>query len=427
MDSTITTQNQLASVKQFNCTNCGAAHRVMSPRAQYLACNYCGSVLDTRSEEYEILQQLGNPEKHQPFSFIRLGQKANFDGKEYQVIARTRWRMRYKEYYHEEGEQGYSNEVWIYDEWLMIDNNYTYFYLVEDKEGYKISEEIIPEVPMLLTRERRMNFFQKQSPKIVREYGQANVVFFEGESNYTIKKGDEIRFAAFKDRGIEYSAEWRMDGEEISEIEFFQEVPISRRKVLEAFNNNEEIEKLKQKAESWKFIFQAAAVAGMIMLSFTLYSLFSSGSEVYSSSFSISSFQPDIGQDTGPIEITSQGNYQLNLKADKLSNGMEFYALAFLMDKDSTVINQVSSDFYYSTGYDGGEKWTEKNMDQHIRFRVETPGTYFARVYVQMDRPNPTGSLAISLNEGIMMTRYYAFALIIFIVIALIARNNAQV
>ncbi|MEL6626276.1 MAG: hypothetical protein AAFQ92_12170, partial [Bacteroidota bacterium] len=147
----------------------------------------------------------------------------------------------------------------------------------------------------------------------------------------------------------------------------------------------------------------------------------------FSFSFSISSFQPDIGQDTGPIEITSQGNYQLNLKADKLSNGMEFYALAFLMDKDSTVINQVSSDFYYSTGYDGGEKWTEKNMDQHIRFRVETPGTYFARVYVQMDRPNPTGSLAISLNEGIMMTRYYAFALIIFIVIALIARNNAQV
>ncbi|MEL6133422.1 MAG: hypothetical protein AAFR59_08680, partial [Bacteroidota bacterium] len=203
MDSTITTQGQLASIKQFNCANCGAAHQVMNPRAQYIACNYCGSVLDAQSEEHQILQQLGNPEKHHPFSFIKLGQKAIFDGKEYQVISRTRWRMRYKEYYYEEGEQGYSNEVWIYDEWLMIDANYMYFYLVEDKEGYWISEEIVPETPMLLTRDRRMSFYQQQSPKVVREYGQANVVFFEGESNYTIKKGDEIRFASFKDRGID--------------------------------------------------------------------------------------------------------------------------------------------------------------------------------------------------------------------------------
>ena len=75
-----------------------------------------------------------------------------------------------------------------------------------------------------------------------------------------------------KERGVEYSAEWRLDdsGQEIKEVEFFREIPISRRKVVEAFSNNEEIEKLKQRETKWQFVFNVAAATGVILLDFIL-------------------------------------------------------------------------------------------------------------------------------------------------------------
>ena len=150
MSAAIKTQSQLAAVKQFNCTNCGSALEVLHPRAKYISCQYCGSVLDTNSEDHQILKALDPPKKHKPLSFIRLGQTANFDGMKHQVIARTRWRMKYKEYWYEEGDSGYSDEIWIYDEWLLMAEDRTYFYLVEDKEGFHIVEDIVPHHPVLL-------------------------------------------------------------------------------------------------------------------------------------------------------------------------------------------------------------------------------------------------------------------------------------
>ena len=77
MDSTIKTQDQLASVNQFNCKNCGAAHEVMNPRAQYVACQYCGSVLEANTEAHKVLQNLGKPEKHKTSLIHSSGAKSH--------------------------------------------------------------------------------------------------------------------------------------------------------------------------------------------------------------------------------------------------------------------------------------------------------------------------------------------------------------
>ncbi len=197
MATTITQENKLASVKQFNCSGCGSALEVFNPRAKYIACQYCGNVLDNASEEHQILMTLSPPDQHKPFSFIKVGLVATFFDKKYQVIARTRWQQDYQEYWEEEGETGYSDELWIYDEWLMISEQRTYFYLIEDQDGYYISNEIIPDKPNLPSNDSYWSFMKNHKNQIIREHGVAQVVYFEGESNYQIKINDSIRFAAF--------------------------------------------------------------------------------------------------------------------------------------------------------------------------------------------------------------------------------------
>ncbi|MDX2245311.1 MAG: DUF4178 domain-containing protein [Bacteroidia bacterium] len=423
--TTITTQEKLATVKQFNCTGCGASLSVLNPRAQNIACQYCGSVLDVNSEQHQILSALGKPDRYHPLSFIRLGMTGTFNGKTYQVIARTRVRMKYKEYWAEDGETGYSNETWIFDEWLMIDANRTYFYLIEDKEGYLISEEIIPETPSLLPSNLRMSLFQKQSPQIVREYGDAEIIHFEGESNYRITTGDRLRFAMYRDRGIEYSVEWRLekDGASIKEIEFFREVPVSRRKLIEAFSNNEEIEKLRESEGKWRFVFQVSSLSMVALLVMLIYSIAYSGKTVFRQDFEIqnlNSSSPVVSQD---IVVDEGGLFSLDMEVEFMTQNSEFYAFAYIMDADSGAISTVENDFYYYAGYEDGESWTESDMSVSKVFRLKEPGNYHLELYknVETGIPESSGTMKIELKKGILLSRYFILGLIILAIPTFIA------
>lgn len=409
MSTAIKTQSERATVNQFNCQNCGAAHSIKNPRAKYVACQYCGSVLDAKSEEHQILQALGSPERFPPFSFIEIGQIGTFNDRNYQVIARTRWRMKYKEYWAEEGETGYSNEVWLYDEWLLIDENRTYFYLVEDKEGYRISEEIVPETPTLLPKDLRMSFFKKQSRQIVREYGSAEVIHFEGESNYRIRKGDTIRFASIKDRGIDYSVEWRMadNNVNIKEVEFFREVPISRRKVLEAFGSNEEIDDLNQRESFWRFFNRVALITGIAMVVLGFRAWISEGQSIYNTDVDLQQITTENSPVLGPIDISSPGLYKLNMDVLTMVENTEMYLFSYILDQDSIAISTFDGSYSWWTGYEEGEYYNEQTLSASKTFKLEEAGTYYIKLF--MENPAP-GSVRISVNKGIWLARYFFIA-----------------
>ena len=411
MSTAIKTQSDLSTITQFNCENCGAAHSVHNPRAKYIACQYCGSVLDARSEEHQILEELGSPDRHPPFSFIEIGQIATFRDRPYQVIARTRYRMKYKEYWAEEGESGYSNEIWLYDEWLLIDENRTYFYLIEDKEGYAISEEIVPETPTLLPKDLRMSFFKKQPRQIVREFGSAEIIHFEGESNYQIKRGDTIRFAMIKDRGIDYSVEWRMADNDVNikEVEFFREIPISRRKVLEAFGNNDEIEQLNQKEGFWRFVFRIAMATGIVMLLLGLKACGDEGEQIFVHEVDLASVTESNAPLAGPIEIAAPGLYRLNMKVLEMVENSEFYLFSYVLNQDSAAVSTFDGSFYWWSGYEDGEYYNETRFKSDRTFKLEEAGTY----YVQFHSETPVqGKIQIGVNKGIWLSRYFIFACI---------------
>ncbi|MFK7923297.1 MAG: hypothetical protein AB8H47_15140 [Bacteroidia bacterium] len=427
MSTNIKTQADLASVKQFDCTNCGNGLDIKHPRAQYISCPYCGSVLDLKSETHQILEELGNPSRQKPMSFVRLGQVGTINGIDYQVLARTRWRMRYKEYYSEEGETGYSDEVWVFDEWLLIAADRTYTYLIEDREGYWMSEEIIPETPSLMPKNLRMSFFKKQPKQIVREYGDAEVIFFEGESNYRIKKGDAIRFAMFKERGINYSVEWRLakNQRSIKEVEFFKETPITRRKVIEAFANNDEIAALKQKEGNWRFIFRIAAATALFLLLGMMYSTVSDGSEVYSKSFDPAQVSDQSPELVGPIQLDGNALYNFQMKASRIGTNSEMYLFAYLLDGDKQVINTLDSEFYYYTGRDDEGTWTEASNESSQIFRLEEGGTYYLQILRDSANNIPPGEVSVVISENVWLTRYFVIGFLLLLIPMVLAWSKS--
>lgn len=427
MATEITSQADSASVKQFNCSGCGASLQVTHPRAKEIACQYCGSVLDVNSEDHQILQSMGSPDRHEPFSFIRLGMMAEIQSKAYQVIARTRWRQRYKEYWREEGESGYSNEVWIYDEWLLIDEDRTYFYLVEDEEGYWISDEIIPEIPQLLPRSLQMSFFRNQHEQRVQEYGGAEVIYFEGESNYHIVKGDRIHFAMYQHAGINYSVEWRMaDQDDIKEVEFFQEKPISRRRLMEAFSENEALAKLKEREEFWGFVYKVARIAMVIFFVLSFFACSDMTQHVVTSQqVSLPSLLDQEGVFSEPIEVPEKGLYRLTLRASSMAENSEVYVFAYVLDSAKAAINTIDEELFYYAGYDDEGRWTETNYDVSKRFRLEKGGTYYLQLFGNADNPALIrGSLSIQLKSGVMLTRYFFLAALLSLVVMIIASRR---
>lgn len=390
----------------------------MNPRAQFVACPYCGSVLDANSETHQILKTLSEPKRHPPFSFIRIGQVARLGNHLYQVIARTRWRMKYKEYWSEDGESGYSNEVWVYDEWLLIAENKTYLYLIEDRSGFHLSEEIIPQLPVLLPDNLRMRFYPQQRSQIVREYGDAESIYFEGESNYQIAVGDQIKFAMFRDRGISYSSEWRLHTKKvIKEVEFFKETPISRRRLVEAFSENPEIGEMRKREEEWRFRFKMLGNTFVLLLILFVISLIYPGSTVFEESVQVSPeyMSAEKGFTSSPIEVSDPGLYRLKLSARGMQENAEMYILTYVLNQDSAAINRLDNEFYFYAGYDDEGRWEESDRSTGKYLRIKESGTYYLQAYVDTQYAN-MGEFKMTLYKGPWMSRYFAIGLILLVI-----------
>jgi uncharacterized Zn-finger protein len=421
MSTGIQTQEQRATVKQFSCKSCGNALSAIHPRVKQVGCPYCGSLLDARSEEHQILEQLGTPGSHKPFSFIQLGMKARFEGREYYVIARSRWRMNYYEYWSEDGDSGYSKEVWIYDEWLLMDERRTYFYLVEDDDGFWRSDEIIPDSPAMMPEDKQLSFFVKQPLQRVQEFGEATLIYFEGESNYQVAKGEEIEFASYN-AGDTYLYEIRKDEDgQMKEVEFFQEVAISRRRILEAFEANGAVDQLKETFEKWTFVLQAAGVSFLLMVVLAIVAMTGNGREIYRQSVLLSGISEEAPAVMGPIAISEKGLYKLMLQVNMSTVNSDAYVHAWLMDSDKQPVNSVGDNFYWETGYEDGESWTEAQLESSKLFRAEETGSFSASVYASADSE---GTVTLILYKGPMMSRYYIIAAVLMAIVAFYANQK---
>ncbi len=443
--SRIQPQNYFESVRQFRCSSCGGEITLINKRTNYVGCQYCGAVLDANSEAHGVITKLHAPSEFPPRSIIRLGMKAVFNGKKHQVLGRTRWKSDYKEYWSEEGESGYSDEEWEYDEWVLMSEDYTYFYLIEDREGYALSASFLPQHPNLPKGTSIQNFTTGKQERVL-EYGDSVVAYFEGESTYQIKAGDRVKFAEYRACGKKFIAEWRLinNTSEIKEIEFFREETISESDVLTAFEDNPAIQEAKEKLKAihrrkqfWRVSLWLTALAFAVLL---LHSL-TDGKEIFAEQIKVPQAHkppteeddPEILATTKPITLQNAGAvYQLQLSANIPDNTDLWTGLEILNEKGE-VINAVEGDFYRASGDEewhedgesGVEHWEETETLKSVYYRLDSPGTYMARV-LAIPTTTPGASIQLKLFEGSILSRYYLAGLIIFTLLALVNSVSAS-
>ncbi len=427
MDS-IQPQRYFQSIRQFRCGNCGGEITLINTRTRYVGCQYCGAVADARSEAHQVIAKLNQPSKFPPRSFIRLGMTAVFNGVKHQVLGRTCWKSVYKEYWKEDNESGYSDETWTYDEWVLMSEHRTYFYLIEDAEGYAISASIIPTNPNLPANQKIRNFYSGTSMQ-VQEYGHSEVTYFEGESTYQIHTGDKIEFAEYRTGGKSYIAETRLNKAGLrKEIEFFEETSLNRNVLLDRFVGNPEIDKLlqqrKQRRTGNKFWLRVFGFSGILFLLLLFYSL-SSGKQVFSQEFTVPqaldstkiSDTPELLTLIRPFEL-QPGVVRLALSATLPDNSDAWVGLE-LRDPAGQVANVFEDDFFHESGTEywqedgesGWESWEESEKQKETYYRVDEAAAYLGKVYAI---PNAKGEVRVrfAVYQESLLSRYFLLAAI---------------
>ena len=393
-------EKEKVSVRQFNCTSCGNALTMRNTRANYITCHYCGTQLDGNSEEHAIISQVGNPQKAPYKSFIRLGMTATFNGIEYTVVARTSWKADYKEWYLDDEGSGYSDEIWRWDEWLLASQKGTYHYLIDDQEGYYLSERIVPSNPCLPDRSLRLSLFKDRTTKQIQEIGSATVEHFEGESTYKILQGDNVRFASYKEGSVDYSVEYRLDREnpnEIIEVEFFKDIKIAPAVLFGAFGNNDAVKNIMEKREKFKYFRNLFAIGTGIFFILMIVGLVATGPSQVKEAFNASALQDEIPLDLGPWDLSDTRTlHDLTLECSSLPENQELWVGLEILENDE-VIYAMDHVFSRWTGYDDGY-YDEKDYKTSKGFKVDEAGTYTAKVYGDSDMDLAFSNVKVYLN-----------------------------
>jgi hypothetical protein len=443
----VTTEpSPFVSLKKLSCTQCGGELELHNRRAQYISCRYCGAVLDLNSETYQIIEQLTNPQNYPPFSFIELGVELELFGIRYIVIGRTRWQSEYKEYYQEyddeDGwERGYSDEIWEYDEWLLLSQYKNYLYLIEDKKGFAISASVGPTAPNLpkTFAYKNINFIKNGAPGITQEYGANKILYFEGESTYLKKKGETAAFAMYQKKlsendyliGLEniplekfYGAtidcvfEWRIDSQQkLKEIEFFIEIPVSKELLRSAVIGGGD--KYTQQAGVVDKLLNLRLLFFMLTLGFAMLTLLSlrDPKKVASKEF----FSSEVDTTLKPllsVDLLANKVYELQITVNSYKIDSARYISFVVTDEHNRILNSFDCAFWrevsFECDYEGCETYTDSNLQNSFTFKVDEPAKITIHAIQSLeDSQKERISLELSLYSSILLSRYFVLGLCI--------------
>ncbi len=414
--------------KQFKCNSCGGEIQLISRRTQYVGCPYCGSLADVRSEAQTVILKMEEPAKCKPLSFVKLGTQGILKNKKFQVIGRTRFAMDYMEYWKENDETGYEKTTWEYDEWLLMFEDGTYDYLLEDKEGFKLSEKMMPKFPSMPSG-TSINDFHTGKSQITNEYGSVYARYFEGESTYQVQINDQHDFWTYKAFPNNWSVEARyadQNRKEYIEISFYKETPIQKHDWIKIFGIDpafQQFLKQKQGVNTHRAIIRTM-FGLMTAACFVLWIMSFFGDVAFRQTLNIADFKTIAENDTFSMlnartklfELTGvQKVYGLSVLVEMRTNqdcGLEIEVL----DNQGESVNLIGKEAYKSSGSDGGESWTENDNEFLEHYWLDSAGKYQLDINLEIPKQFAKEDFsAIVTVDQTFLSRYYLIGFFIFL------------
>jgi hypothetical protein len=421
--------------RSVTCPCCQNTLGIFHADTQTVGCTHCTAVLKVSDNEVEAtaISQAFQPAR----SFIKCGQTATIDGKNYRVIGRGVWKSTYKEYWVEDGEQGYSDEKWDYEEWILTDDSGNLWYIFEDDEGYHFATPITPQHPNLPTYDTVKNgWLSKDQEKIevkdfiqgrtetVLEVGHATLHFLEGEIPWETKVGAEIFFATYQHDGKRYTVETDKGEQDAAQGDYFEEEGTTKRYLMECFANDPTVTVSLQEGKKAQKNYNFWAI---VMVVFTVLSLFmyliwgdSSGRLVKSQTYTVPAAKDT--SKTAVIEPLPIGRLALALQkgpvkiklSSRLPTNTALWAGIEVRDAQDLTINTLDEQFFDDEGVEywqeegesGTEAYHEQTVAKEELFAVEQDGNYAIEVFVAPQSPKNT-EVTVAVYERVMSGTYF--------------------
>ena len=367
--------------KRIDCTSCGAPVPIRLPdKTQSIACDYCGSVLDTTSEDYKIIAKFARDTKIQPL--IELGSRGTFEGQEFELVGFLRKK---------------DNHGGSWEEYLLFNPYLGFRYLsqwqghwnyIRMLRGFPFDSSGRPVLPQNLPtravkgREKFKYFFGYK----------AQVTYVLGEFNWKVKKGETVTVADYIDPPLFLSGEFSS-----REAVWARGQYTDRKKIRKAFGLKDKLPKPRHvapnqvnpfKAKFWLGLLFALTLTIVISVFGGIYEDEAEQKQLFNKRFDVSLLRTKPkrqGRETfkdfelvmGNLEIPAgkKKNFEFKINTN-LSNRWMFLTF-FLMNEKTQKGYSFSKLVSFYSGYSDGEYWSEGSKSESFMTDPLPPGKYY--------------------------------------------------
>jgi hypothetical protein len=392
-------------LRVVKCMQCGSPAQLRDGAAS-ADCPSCGSpiLLDQAlAEERALARRFPNPTP------LRIGMKARFGAKEYELIGRTVFSMM------EEGETYYWQEF----ELLAPDGEVLY---LEYEDGhYKLLEPFTPTSPIgpqeIAALHPGSSINLDGTRLLVTEIGQSTLCFVEGELTYAAKVGSQRGYLDAQGFPSAYSILWDED-----EIGYYRGRPLAPRDIFVAFGLKQQMQALEaaeRVRRSRNYLAVVCLVMGLIALTAWLATL-TGGRLIAQDSVPISAATGEEGARFGPFTLDPKLRiYRLIVRANLSSTSS--WAAGRLELADGRTLSETEGDFYDESGYDDEGYWHDSDLESRTDFIINSPGPYYVRLYTEPDN-NAAASQMVGyeLRGGVVYPTYLILYGIIMLALSLL-------
>lgn len=145
-----------------------------------------------------------------PKSFLKIGLQGKFEGVDYTIVGRARYKGTITEW--DEEDNKYWKGSWEYDEWYLTGSAGKNLVITEDTEGFEVEKELesnFRDFPSSTTGQ--ISFFPKHAPQMIYETGEMELIGHEGELTWIPEPNLHYKYVEYKMDGKTYSMEREVD------------------------------------------------------------------------------------------------------------------------------------------------------------------------------------------------------------------------
>jgi hypothetical protein len=380
-----------ATASNLSCPQCAGPIEVRAPdQTLRVACPWCGSLLDA-TKDFAVLQAL---DRVSVKPVIPLGTKGRLHGVEWQVIGFL------------ERSVTVEGTRYPWQEYLLYEPARGFRWLVESSGHWSFVE---PVGPGDVRRAAGGGVSYKGQAYQHFQSGMARVDHVVGEFYWAVAHGDAAETADYVAPPLMLSREKTAEEVSWSKGTYTEPSEIAQAFRLKSLPERKGVgphQLWPWKGQAWTVYGAGMLLASLIFFAFLALTIFG-GQRIHSETVTIPASAvpgtPEAAYYTQPIQVTSQRNVAIEVKAP-VSNSW-LYLSGALINEETGGVDEFDAEVSYYSGSDSDGAWSEGSQSATAYVSSVPPGRYVVRLEPQWEPGKAPPSYELELRSGV--ARFY--------------------